>query len=197
MVIYSAKTTVSKDRVKVVTSLDISSRPRNYFGPFLEHFYLAFIMLWKMGPFVNLEDGEVAILLEAYSDKKKSLEEEIQQLTNELNKLNNRISQLKGTGFSVGVANPKTNSSLSPVIRYDPEWTWNEKIKYVFDAADRKPLTANDIVNGILTCQPSLDRTAVMKSVSATLTVGAAEDKGLYSKEDREGQLMLYRIIKN
>jgi hypothetical protein len=148
-----------------------------------------------MGSIVNLEDADVAILLEAYQHKKKTLEEEIGLLNQELNRLSQKISLLTSTGIKMSIDSQNVISNPSTIIKYNPEWTWNEKMKYVFIGREHLALSANDIVNGLLALQPELDRNAVMKSISATLSVGA--DRGLYSKEIKGGSLMHYKLSRN
>jgi hypothetical protein len=141
-----------------------------------------------MGSFLNLEEEDVGILLEAYKNKKKLVEEQLEKLSQDLRKLNERIAQLDPSISSLKVI----SGSDKPIV-YNREGTWNDKIKFVFSGL-KKPLTTAEIVSQILNFQPELDKTAVTRSISATLTVGA--DKGLYIKEEREGAVMLYKIAK-
>ena len=114
-----------------------------------------------MASFNGLEE-DIKILLVFYQLKRKDIQHKLDSLAQEKKKVEEKISALlKQSG-----ANP-----------YDKDWTWNQKIAFVFEHSMLgSPLSTAEIISDILSYEPELDKLSVQKSLSATLTVGA--DKG-------------------
>lgn len=127
---------------------------------------------------IELNDGAAGLFRSMVVKRCAELKEQILFLTDELKANEELLKQLSSEAFP-DIARPHTIyggknivTEEKPIIaEYSKNWTWEAKIKYVINEADRA-LTTAEIVKRIMEIEPYLrDRSKIVASVSATLSI--------------------------
>lgn len=151
-------------------------------------------------------------LYEYHNIIEKSLESTIERLIAELNEAKNAVIQKEasiseakaalyairgGTGelsdaewdkFVNGDNKTGEVSSTAPA-GWEPEWTWENKIKKLMETST-KPLSTSEMADKILTYEPWRERSKIVASISAILST-KSKPGGLFSKsEDLRGNYL-------
>jgi hypothetical protein len=148
---------------------------------------------------LTINEATASYLLSTTNKRVEEIERQINTLKTEKDHLTNIISQLTSIKKNVSAVNSisfQTPAETS-VDGYTPKWTWTKKIDFVLQKKGR-PLTTTEIVDTLLNeYEPNsnLDRSRVVASISATLSMKSKDDENrLYSKSKNEGNEYVYSI---
>lgn len=146
---------------------------------------------------IELTENTASTLRGVIAKRCTLLKDEIERLQAELNDNEDLLKQLSGNSAAVrhtiihggmfyggGDAMPIDKPTIA---EYSKDWTWSTKIIYVMREAGA-PIGTADIVKRIMEIEPYLtDRSKIVGSVSATLSVKSREGKyfRLVSVNDR------------
>lgn len=126
---------------------------------------------------INVPEKYADLYVKALSEKKRALEERIDEFKREIEEIDNHISNL--TSMPI-FQEPQYQSIVKwDTSSYRPQWPWTKKISF-FQEVTRRLSTSGEVVNFILEKEPALDKTKVRSSISAALSNGIK--KGHYQK---------------
>lgn len=143
----------------------------------------------------------MAAVIDKYQDEFKLF------IANKIDSLKKELIELEGVYDSISrnkLTIPKVDSSpvkpmVSPVAtdsdeEYNQTWTWIQKIKYLLIRFG--PLTTTEVVGKILEFEPdrSSERTKVVASVSAVLSINSKPEKNVFGKGLTERNENLYSV---
>lgn len=116
---------------------------------------------------INIPEKYADLYLKALTEKKKALEERIEEFRKEIVEIDTHISNLTSLPIFQDQGNERT-------IRWDPsayrsQWPWTRKIAHYMEISD-KLTTSADVVAFILDQEPGSDKQKVRSSVSAALS---------------------------
>jgi hypothetical protein len=143
---------------------------------------------------IEIKDNHIKDLIEFYSNKQKSLKDQISRLEKDLRDVTATISQLKQRNIdpTTSAASLLTESQI-----FSSKWPWVKKIAFVIQEA-RKPLTTKEIVESLDAYEPKTGeaKKSAISSVSSTLTVksGKYSDKRDFIKSVSETGDFAYDI---
>jgi hypothetical protein len=126
---------------------------------------------------INVPEKYADLYVKALSEKKRALEERIEEFKREIAEIDGHISNLT----SMPIFNEPQYQSI---VRWDtssyrPQWPWTKKISF-FQEVTKRLATSSEVVAFILEKENGLDKTKVRSSISAALSNGIK--KGHYQK---------------
>jgi hypothetical protein len=126
---------------------------------------------------INVPEKYADLYVKALSEKKRALEERIEEFKREIEDIDNHIRNL--TSLPI-FQEPQYQSIVKwDTSSYRPQWPWTKKISF-FQEVTRRLSTSGEVVGFILEKEPALDKTKVRSSISAALSNGIR--KGQYQK---------------
>ncbi len=116
---------------------------------------------------INVPEKYADLYLKALTEKKKALEERIEQFRKEISEIDTHISNLTSLPIFQDQGSQAT-------VRWDPnayrtQWPWTRKIAYYLDIRN-KLVTSAEVIGFILDQEAEADKHKVRSSVSAALS---------------------------
>ncbi|MCA6078219.1 hypothetical protein [Fulvivirga sedimenti] len=126
---------------------------------------------------INVPEKYADLYLKALSEKKRALEERIEEFRREIEEIDTHISNL--TSLPI-FQEPQFQTVVKwDTATYRTQWSWTRKISF-FQDTHRFLSTSGDVVDFILEKEPEQDKSKVRSSVSAALSNGIRS--GQYKK---------------
>jgi|GEM_PF-3650421 len=123
---------------------------------------------------------------------RKAYEEAYQRIRNQIESLEKELADMKPILIQLGIleveepawtveANQTSTAIPKELETYDNDgyrknWKWLQKIEFIIERAGR-PLTSGEIIDQILTREPTETKTKLLNSIPATLSVAWKENK--------------------
>ncbi len=118
---------------------------------------------------INVPEKYADLYLKALTEKKRALEERIEEFKREIEEIDTHISNLT----SMPIFNEPQFQTIAKweTATYRTQWSWTRKITFYYESASSLA-TSGDVVDFILEKEPEEDRTKVRSSISAALSNG-------------------------
>lgn len=116
---------------------------------------------------VNIPEKYTDLYIKALQDRKKVLQEKIQQFNTEIGEIDSHLNNLTSLQLFQENRGP-VELHYNPAV-YQDEWPWTKKIAHYQDVK-RKLVKASDIVDFIVEKEPTLNKAKVRSSISAALS---------------------------
>ena len=126
---------------------------------------------------INVPEKYADLYLKALSEKKRALEERIEEFKREIEEIDNHISNL--TSMPI-FQEPQFQTIVKwDTASYRTQWSWSRKISFFFEKHKLLSMSA-EVVDFILDKEADLDKSKVRSSISAALSNGIRS--GLFRK---------------
>ncbi|UII22593.1 hypothetical protein [Fulvivirga ligni] len=116
---------------------------------------------------LNIPEKYADLYLKALSERKRTLEDKIEEFKKEIEDIDNHISAL--TSIPIFQDNLPVNTYQKKSKTYREEWPWSRKITY-YQELTKQLMTSSEVVDFIMSKEPTLDKNKVRSSISAALS---------------------------
>jgi hypothetical protein len=126
---------------------------------------------------INVPEKYADLYLKALTEKKRALEERIEEFKREIEEIDTHISNL--TSMPIFKEPQFQTIAKWDTATYRIQWSWTRKIGFYYESASQLATSA-EVVDFILEKEPEEDRSKVRSSISAALSNGIRS--GQYKK---------------